>query len=90
MSLEGKAALGRGWACFWAAVDEQTADQVGEELASGRRRDAMNLLWALSREFVRYPTAAASHDAESSSLPSSAFTVNGSRLSGHVAAGVDA
>lgn len=48
MMREAKAARGRGWACFWAAVDEQTADLLGGELALGRRRDAMNLLWALA------------------------------------------
>jgi hypothetical protein len=36
MSLEAKAARCRGRACFWAAVDEQTAAHVVEEPASGR------------------------------------------------------
>ncbi len=75
MILEAKATQGRGWTCFWAAVDEQTAGQIGEELASGRRRDAMDLLWVLAREIVRYPTGTASHEADSCSVPSPADAV---------------
>ena len=89
MILEAKAAQGRGWACFWAAVDEQTAAQVGEELASGRRRDAMNLLWVLAREIVRYPAATASDEVSSSSVPSPALAEDGVRFKGH-AFGLDA
>ncbi len=66
MILEAKAAQGRGWACFWAAVDERTADQIGEELACGQRRDAMNLFWVLARDIVRYPIGSTSHEMDSS------------------------
>ncbi len=65
MILDARAAQGRGWACFWAAVEEQTAEQIREELASGRRRDAMNLLWVLAREIVRYPTIGESCESDS-------------------------
>ncbi len=87
--LEARAARSRGWACLWAAVDEDAAAQVGEELASGRRRDAMNLLWVLAREIVRYPTGISSYEAESCSVPSPALAVHDSPLRGH-AAEVDA
>lgn len=75
MILEAEAALGRGWACFWAAVDEQTADEIRDELASGQRRDAMNLLWVLAREIVRYPTDVDSRTADLNSITSPAFEV---------------
>jgi len=89
MLLEAEAAQGRGWACFWAAVDEGAADQVGEELATGRRRDAVNLLCVLARDIVRYPTGSDSHEADSSSLSSPAVAIHGSRSRGH-SAGFDA
>lgn len=75
MILEAEALLGRGWACFWAAVDEQTADEIRDELASGRRRDAMNLLWVLAREIVRYPTNVDFHTADLNLITSPAFEV---------------
>ena len=88
MVLDARAARGRGWACFWAAVDEETARQVGEELASGRRRDAMNLLWVLAREIVRYP-AGASHETDFCPVLSSEFASCGPRSRSHEAAGFD-
>ena len=89
MVLEANAAQGRGWAFFWAAVDEQTADQIGEELATGRRRDAMNLLWVLARDIVRYPSSGISPEADSGTALSPAFRMHGSRSRGN-ASGVDA
>ena len=90
MVLDARAARGRGWACFWAAVDEETAAQVGEELASGRRRDAMNLLWVLAREIVRYPAGIAADEAGSCPVPSPIFAMHDSRSRGRVGAGSDA
>ncbi len=88
MVLDARAARSRGWACFWAALDEGAAVQVGEELASGRRRDAMNLLWVLAREIVRYP-AGASHETDFCPVLSSEFASCGPRLRSHEAAGFD-
>jgi hypothetical protein len=88
MVLDARAARGRGWACFWAAVDEKTARQVGEELASGRRRDAMNLLWVLAREIVRYPSGLAEDEPGPCPVLSHPTALRGSRSRG--GAGADA
>lgn len=85
MILEAKAAQRRGWFCFWAAVDEQMAEQISEELASGRRRDAMNLLWVLARELVRYPIEGIPRGPGSSP----GFAVHVSRLRGYLS-GIEA
>ncbi len=69
-----EAAQAHGWACFWAALDEQAAEQIGEELKTGRRRDAMNLLWVLARDVFRYSTRSALDEAD----VSSAFAIDGS------------
>ncbi len=90
MILESRAARGLGWACFWAAVDEGAAAQVGEELASGRRRDAMNLLWVLAREIVRYPIGISEHEADSGSAPSPAYALLAHRSRGQAGVGADA
>lgn len=55
MIREAIRARGRGWACFWAAIDDEDVLQVREDLGSGRRRDALSLLLALAREVVDYP-----------------------------------
>lgn len=89
MNLEAKTAQDRGWACFWAALDEQTADQIAEELAAGRRRDALNLLWVLARDIIRYPGGGDTHEAGSTSASPRAFAVPGCGSDGQ-AAGVDA
>ena len=85
MILEAKAAQSRGWFCFWAAVDEQTAEQIGEELASGRRRDAMNLLLFLARDIVRYPIGGMAPEADFGWALSPAFAVDDSRSRGYPA-----
>ena len=90
MALDARAARSRGWACFWAAVDEGAASQVGEELASGRRRDAMNLLWVLAREIVRYPAGVTEDEADSGPSPSPVFALHGSRSRGLARASADA
>ena len=90
MVLDARAARSRGWACFWAAVDEGAAAQVGEELASGRRRDAMNLLWVLAREIVRYPTGITEDELGSYPVPSHPIALRGSRPKGSARVGVDA
>src|SRR5687768_4955840 len=64
MIHEVEAAERRGWACFWAAVDEQTADEIRDELRTGRGRDAMNLLWVLARDIIRYPASGKSQGAD--------------------------
>jgi hypothetical protein len=89
MVLDARAAQNRGWACFWAAVDEGAARQVGEELASGRRRDAINLLWVLAREIVRYPIGSPDEaDFGSAARPACASLAHRSR--GQAGAGADA
>lgn len=60
MVQEAIAAQGRGWVCFWAAIDDEVASQVREDLASGWRRDALSLLLGLAREVVDYPSDLAS------------------------------
>ncbi len=90
MVLDARAARSRGWACFWAALDEGAAVQVGEELASGRRRDAMNLLWVLAREIVRYPIGIPEDVADSGSAPSPVYALHGSRSRGLAGAAADA
>ena len=83
MILDAQAAERSGCACFWAAVDEQTADQVCDELATGRRRDAMNLLWVLARDIVRYPSSGTSEEADSGSALSPAYRMHGTRATGY-------
>lgn len=83
MVLEVKAAQGQNWACFWAAVDEQTADEVRDELVSGQRRDALNLLLVLARDIVHYPISKTSHEADLFTLFSPDFAVHDSPPKDH-------